>query len=80
MVTRIILVASGRKSPALCDKILDTFSLNRTYFQKYFQAEYVEVSRENEIPMQTQFNLLLSGQAGHTFKDVSEQTEISTAE
>ncbi len=80
MVTRMILVASGRKSPALCDKILDPFTLNRTYCQKYFQAEHVEVSRENEIPMQTQFNLLLSGQADHIFTDVSEQTKISTAE
>ena len=80
MVTRMIIVASGRKSPALCDKIIDPFTLNRTYCQKYFQAEHVEVSREDEIPMQTQFNLLLSGQADHTFKDVSEQTKISTAE
>ncbi len=80
MVTRMILVASSRKSPALCDKISDAFALNRAYCQKFFQAEHLEVSREDEIPMQTQFNLLLSGQANHTFKDVSEQTQISTAE
>ncbi len=80
MVTRMVLVASSRKSASLCDKILDPFTLNRTYCQKFFQAEHVEISRENEIPMQTQFNLLLSGQANHTFKDVSEQTKISTAE
>jgi uncharacterized membrane protein YraQ (UPF0718 family) len=80
MVTRMVLVATGRKSPALCDKISDPFTLNRTYCKKYFQADHVEVSRENEIPMQTQFNLLLSGQKDHTFKDVSEQTKISTAE
>lgn len=80
MVTRMILVASSRKSPALCDKISDPFTLNRTYCKKYFETEYVEASREDEIPMQTQFNLLLSGQTDHTFKDVSEQTKISTAE
>lgn len=80
MVTRMILVASSRKSPALCEKIYDPFSLNRSYCQKFFQAEHLEVSREDEIPMQTQFNLLLSGQADHKFKDVSEQTKISTAE
>jgi hypothetical protein len=56
------------------------FSFNRNYCQKYFQAEHLTLSRKNEIPMQTQFNLLLSGQADHTFRDVSEQTKISTAE
>ena len=80
MVTRMILVASTRKTPSLCEKILEPFSFNRNYCQKYFQAEHLELSRENEIPMQTQFNLLLSGQADHTFLDVSEQTKISTAE
>jgi uncharacterized membrane protein YraQ (UPF0718 family) len=80
MVTRMILVATSRKSPSLCDKILDPFTLNHTYCQKFFQAEHVKFSRENEIPMQTQFNLLLSGQKDHTFTDVSKQTKISTAE
>ncbi len=80
MVTRMILVASSRKSASLCDKIYDPFTLNRTYCQKFFQAEPVEISREDEIPMQTQFNLLLSGQANHTFEDVSERTKTSTAE
>lgn len=80
MVTRMILVASSRKSPNLCDKILPPFNLNRTYCKKFFQAEHVEISRENEIPMQTQFNLLLSGQKDHTFTDLSRQTDISTAE
>jgi uncharacterized membrane protein YraQ (UPF0718 family) len=80
MVTRMILVASTRKAPSLCEKILKPFSLNRTYCQKFFQAEHLEISREKEIPMQTQFNLLLSGQANHTFRDVSEKTKISTAE
>ena len=80
MVTRMILVATSRKSPSLCNKILDPFTLNRTYCQKFFQAKHVKISTENEIPMQTQFNLLLSGQTDHTFKNVSEQTKISTAE
>jgi uncharacterized membrane protein YraQ (UPF0718 family) len=80
MVTRMILVASSRKTPSLCEKILEPFSLNRTYCQKFFQAEHLELSRENEIPMQTQFNLLLSGQPDHTFQDVSKETSISTAE
>jgi uncharacterized membrane protein YraQ (UPF0718 family) len=80
MVTRMILVASSRKTPSLCEKILEPFSLNRTYCEKFFQAEHLELSRENEIPMQTQFNLLLSGQEDHTFKDISKQAKISTAE
>ena len=80
MVTRMILVATSRKSPSLCNKILDPFTLNRTYCQKFFQAKHVKISTENEIPMQTQFNLLLSGQTDHTFKNVSEQTKVSTAE
>ena len=80
MVTRMILVASSRKTPSLCEKILQPFSLNRDYCKKFFQAEHLKLSREDEIPMQTQFNLLLSGQADHTFKDVSEETKISTAE
>ena len=80
MVTRMILVAISRKSPSLCNKILDPFTLNRAYCKKYFKAKHVIISRENEIPMQTQFNLILSGQADHTFTDVSEQTKISTAE
>ncbi|MBT3508442.1 MAG: hypothetical protein HN472_02740 [Nitrospina sp.] len=80
MVTRMFLVASSRKTPSLCEKILAPFTLNRTYCQKFFQAEHLELSRENEIPMQTQFNLLLSGQADHKFMDVAEQTKISTAE
>ncbi|MBT6408923.1 MAG: hypothetical protein HOK16_05600 [Nitrospina sp.] len=78
MATRMILVATSRNIPSLCKKI--PFALNRNYCQKFFQAEHLDLSRENEIPMQTQFNLLLSGQADHTFKDVSEQTKISTAE
>jgi len=78
MVTRMILVAASRNIPSLCEKI--PFTLNHNYCQKFFQAEHLELSRENEIPMQTQFNLLLSGQADHTFKDVSEQAKISTAE
>ena len=80
MVTRMILVATSRKSPSLCNKILDPFTLNRTYCQKFFQAKHLKISTENEIPMQTQFNLLLSGQTNQTFKNVSEQTKISTAE
>ena len=80
MITRMILVASSRKMPSLCEKILDPFALNRTYCQKFFQAEHLEFLRDDEIPMQTQFNLLLSGQADHTFRDVSEQAKISTAE
>ena len=80
MVTRMILVASSRKTPSLCEKILQPFALNRIYCQKFFQAEHLELSRENEIPMQTQFNLLLIGQADHTFRDFSEKAKISTAE
>ena len=80
MVTRMVLVASRRKTPSLCDKIMDPFTLNRTYCKKYFQAKHLERSRENEIPMQIQFNLLLSGQANHNFYDASEQTNTSTAE
>jgi uncharacterized membrane protein YraQ (UPF0718 family) len=80
MVTRMILVATSRKSSSLCDKILDPFTLNRHYCQKFFQAKHVKISRENEIPMQSQFNLLLSGQADHTFLDVSKRTNTSTAE
>lgn len=80
MVTRMTLVASSRKTASLCEKILSPFSLNRTYCQKFFQAEHLELSRKDEIPMQTQFNLLLSGKADHTFKDVSKEAKISTAE
>ncbi len=78
MVTRMALVASSKKIPSLCEKI--PFTLNRNYCQKFFKAEHLKLSREDEIPMQAQFNLLLAGQADHTFRDVSEQTKISTAE
>ena len=78
MVTRMILVAVSREMPSLCEKI--PFTLNRNYCQKFFQAEQLELSRDNEIPMQPQLNLLLSGQADHTFRDVTEQAKISTAE
>jgi uncharacterized membrane protein YraQ (UPF0718 family) len=80
MVTRMVLVALSRKSASLCEKILNPFIFNRTYCKKIFQANHLKISRENEIPMQTQFNLLLTGQADHTYKDISEQTKISTAE
>ena len=78
MVTRMILVAVSGEMPSLCEKI--PFTLNRNYCQKFFQAEQLELSRDNEIPMQPQLNLLLSGQADHTFRDVTEQAKISTAE
>ncbi|MBT5026995.1 MAG: hypothetical protein HOM97_01245 [Nitrospina sp.] len=80
MVTRMILVASSRNTPSLCEKIAEPFNLNHTYCQKYFQADWLKVPRDNEIPMQTQFNLLLSGQPDHKFQDVSQQTNTSTAE
>jgi uncharacterized membrane protein YraQ (UPF0718 family) len=80
MVTRMVLVASSRNTPSLCEKILAPFTLNRSYCQKFFQADHLKFSRADEIPMQGQFNLLLSGQADHTFQDVSQATQIATAE
>ena len=54
--------------------------LNNLVSKKYFEAQHLKLSVDDEIPMQTQSNLLLSGQTDHTFKDVLKQTKISTAE
>lgn len=80
MVMRMVLVATARKDSSLCKKISEPFMLNNLVCNKYFEAEHLKLARDEEIPMQTQFNLLLSGQTDHTFKDVSKQAEISTAE
>jgi len=80
MVMRMVLVATTRKNKSLCEKISAPFILNNLVCNKYFEAQHLKISTDEEIPMQTQFNLLLSGQIDHTFKDVSKQAEISTAE
>ena len=80
MVMRMVLVASTRKDPSLCKKISEPFMLNNMVCNKYFEAQHLKIATDQEIPMQTQFNLLLKGQTDHTFKNVSKQTGISTAE
>ncbi len=80
MVMRMVLVATARKNKSLCEKIAAPYLLNKQVCKKYFEADYLKPPVDEEIPMQTQFNLLLSGQKDHTFKDVSEQTKIATAE
>jgi len=80
MVMRMVLVASTRKDPSLCKKISEPFMLNNMVCNKYFEAQHLKLATDQEIPMQTQFNLLLKGQTDHTFKNVSKQTGISTAE
>jgi uncharacterized membrane protein YraQ (UPF0718 family) len=80
MVMRMALVATARKDKSLCEKISAPFMLNNLVCKKYFEAQHLKLSIDEEIPMQTQFNLLLSGQTDYTFKDVSEQTKIATAE
>ena len=80
MVMRMVLVATTRKNKSLCKKISAPFILNNLVCNKYFEAQHLKISTDDEIPMQTQFNLLLSGQIDHTFKDVSKQAQISTAE
>jgi uncharacterized membrane protein YraQ (UPF0718 family) len=80
MVMRMALVATTRKDQSLCEKISTPFMLNNLVCNRYFEAQHLNPSINNEIPMQTQFNLLLSGQTDHTFKDFSKQTKISTAE
>jgi len=80
MVMRMVLVASNRKDPSLCKKISEPFMLNNLVCNKFFEAQHLKLSIDDEIPMQTQFNLLLSGQTDHTFKNVSKQTKIATAE
>jgi len=80
MVMRMVLVATTRKDKSLCEKISAPFMLNNLVCNKYFEADHLKLARDEEIPMQTQFNLLLSGQTDRTFNDVSKQTEIATAE
>ena len=80
MVMRMVLVATTRKNKSLCEKISAPFMLNNLVCNKYFEAQHLKISTDEEIPMQTQFNLLLSGQIDHTFKDVSKKAQISTAE
>jgi hypothetical protein len=80
MVMRMVLVATTRKNKSLCEKISAPFMLNSLVCKKYFTAQHLNPSVDEEIPMQTQFNLLLSGQTDHRFKDVSKQAQISTAE
>ena len=80
MVMRMVLVATVRNDRSLCKKISEPFMLNNMVCNKYFEAQHLKLAVDQEIPMQTQFNLLLSGQVDHTFKNVSKQTGISTAE
>lgn len=80
MVMRMVLVATTRKDKSLCEKISSPYLLNNLVCKKYFEANHLELSRDEEIPMQTQFNLLLSGGNDHKFTDVSKQTKIATAE
>tara|TARA_B100000686_G_scaffold250525_1_gene260727 strand:+ start:703 stop:3765 length:3063 start_codon:yes stop_codon:yes gene_type:complete len=80
MVMRMVLVATTRKEKKLCNKISTPFMLNNLVCNKYFEAKHLKLSTDEEIPMQTQFNLLLSGQPDRTFNDLSKQTQISTAE
>jgi uncharacterized membrane protein YraQ (UPF0718 family) len=80
MVMRMVLVATAHKDKSLCEKISAPFMLNNLVCKKYFEAQHLKLSIDDEIPMQTQFNLLLSGQTDQNFKDVSEQTKIATAE
>lgn len=80
MVMRMVLVAITRNDKSLCGKISEPFKLNNLVCKKYFEARRLKIPGDEEIPMQTQFNLLLSGKADHTFTDVSGKTKISTAE
>jgi hypothetical protein len=80
MVLRMALHAIKRKDPTLCEKIATDYSKGRTLCESYFQPKWLEMKRDEEIPMRALSNILLQGSAERPFEDVSKNTGTATAE
>jgi uncharacterized membrane protein YraQ (UPF0718 family) len=80
MVLRMALHAIKRKDPTLCEKIAADYSKGRTLCESYFQPKWLEMNRDEEIPMRTLSNVLLQGSTAQLFEDVSKTTGTATAE
>ncbi len=80
MVTRLTLLATRQNKPELCEKISPEFPVRKTVCERYFNFKPLTVNREEDIPIRSFSNILLLGEEGKPFKDISESTNTTTAE
>ena len=80
MVTRLALLAAKRNDESLCNKISKDHKMGQTLCRKYFLGQRIKPDTSEEIPQQALSNLLLQGEKGKPFKDISERTGVTTAE
>ncbi|CAI2719149.1 FG-GAP-like repeat-containing protein [Nitrospina watsonii] len=80
MVTRMALLATRTDDPSLCAKIDPKHVLGRSMCDLYFEADWQQLNRDEEIRFRTMSNVLLKGNAGNTMEDVSEKMGVTTAE
>ena len=80
MVTRLALFAARRGDSSLCDKIAPGHVMPKKLCANYFRAQPVRPDASGEIPLRSMSNILLQGQPGNRFQDVSINTQVETAE
>lgn len=80
MVTRMALLAANRNDASLCDKISKGHAMGQNLCKKYFQPQRVEVDTQGEIPQRALTNILLKGNKEEAFNDISEASQVTTAE
>lgn len=80
MVTRLALFAARRGDSSLCDKIAPGHVMPKKLCANYFRAQPVRPDASGEIPLRSMSNILLQGQLGNRFQDVSINTQVETAE
>jgi uncharacterized membrane protein YraQ (UPF0718 family) len=80
MVTRMALLAAERNDASLCDKIAKGHEMGQNLCKKYFLPKRVDAYIEKEIPQRALTNILLKGKLGQNFEDISEATNVTTAE
>jgi len=80
MVTRMALLAANRNDASLCDKISKGHKMGQNLCRKYFQPHPVEADAQEEIPQRALLNILLEGNGRQSFDDISEASQVTTAE
>jgi uncharacterized membrane protein YraQ (UPF0718 family) len=80
MVTRMALLAANRNDASLCDKISKGHEMGQNLCRKYFLPQPVEADTRDEIPQRALFNILLKGNGSQSFDDISEASQVTTAE
>ncbi len=80
MVTRMALLATRNDDPALCDKIDPGHVLGYKMCDLYFEADWKQYNRDEEIRFRSMSNVMLKGKEDQTLEDVSEAMGVTTAE